>query len=464
MEAITYKHLLLKLGETALSVENIVIKEEPGRHGILSVDASAQEEIKDYLLYEEDDRVVLNAVVDNTSQPLFYGIVTRMAVKSQSGRCEIHLEAVTESYLMDITTKNRSFQDTAMTSHQLVNKIMESYCQSQVLFSIPDRTLNQIMVQYQETDWAFLNRLLSAYGSSACIASNKPGICLRAGLMDTEEDAEWDSLPYVLQRDTAPKDEGKGLKGQLCYRVEAYDLFPLGEKVRFRGQDLYIGKIERNIAKGLLVSRYHLYFEEGVNVRKYYNPFLSGASIYGRVLDVNRDKVQVRLETDALIQCKKKYDFPFSSVAASPDGSGWYCMPRVGDQVRIFFPTENESEGYAITSIQGVSAPAKGSSMGNPDLKDITMPDGKAVRFIKDGIQLSVGEEKGTVTLTNDGKAEIKTKEDIEIYAANELHFTAKGAMIVTAGTKIQILNDAGGNISMTEDAVEIDAFQIRSN
>ena len=74
----------------------------------------------------------------------------------------LHLEALTESYQMDLTVRNRSFQDVAMTSHQLIQKILEPYSQSQILFSIEDKALGQIMEQYQETDWEFLNRVLSA--------------------------------------------------------------------------------------------------------------------------------------------------------------------------------------------------------------------------------------------------------------------------------------------------------------
>lgn len=282
--------------------------------------------------------------------------------------------------------------------------------------------------------------------------------------MDTEEDAEWDHLPYKVMRDTAPADAGKALKGQLCYEVEAYDLFPLGEKVRFHDQDLYIGKITRSIRQGLLVSCYSLYFQEGLAVPVQDNPYLSGVSINGTVAGVKRNTVRVKLETDALEKCKKQYLFPFSTVAASPDGSGWYCMPKEGDRVRIFFPTDDESEGYAIANIMGESAPAQGSSMENPDAKDITMPDGKSIRFVSGGIQLAVGEDKGTVTLTNDGKAEIRTDEDIVIGAAEAVYFSTEGTIEVMAGTQIKIISDAGGSMCMTNDTVQIQASAIENN
>lgn len=102
--------------------------------------------------------------------------------------------------------------------------------------------------------------------------------------------------------------------------------------------------------------------------------------------------------------------------------------------------------------------------MENPDAKDITMPDGKAVRFVSGGIQLAVGEDKGTVTLTNDGKAEFRTDEEIAISAAEAVCLVTEGTMEVTAGTQIQIISDAGGSMCMTGDTVQIQASAIENN
>ncbi len=466
MAAIDYESLCLMLGDTRLRIISLAVSEGVGRHGYLTAEAETGVEEKDYLLYEEKGNVALYAVMDGSPRLLFSGSLTRMEVHTAGGRCEVQLKAATWSSKMDADVRNRSFQDTAMTSRQLISKVMEPYPQKQLLFSIPDVELGRIAVQYQETDWAFLNRLLSGFGSALCVDSAAQGICLRAGLMDTEEDADWDALPYTVSRDTAPADVEMKLKGQLCYRVEAYDVFPPGEKVRFHEKNLYIGRAERAVIGGLFVSTYFLYFGEGLAVSRYYNPYLTGVSINGYVQSVKRDRLRARLETDALTGGKKQYFFPFSTVAASPDGSGWYCMPKKGDMVRVFFPTWDEGDGYAIASIKGESAPTKDSPVWDTDLKDITAPDGKTVRFIKDGIQVSTAGGKAAVRLTNDGKAEIKADEekDIQIWAENEILFTAQEAMVVAAGRKIEIENNSGGNITMERNTIEIEASIIKNN
>lgn len=465
MDAITYGQLMLVMGSTAMPVLALTIWEEAGRHGRLSAALAAEEGAKDYLLYEEGAGVSLYIIRQESLQPLFAGVVTRIQAQTGGGYCVVSLEAVTGSYQMDLYAQNRSFQDTAMTAGELVRKVMESYAeQGKILFSIPDKELGRIMVQYQETDWAFLNRILSGCGACACVDSAQSGICLRAGLADTGAEADWDRLPYSVLRDAAPADTAKSLKGQLCYLVDACDVLPLGEKVRFHNQELYIGRIRRSVREGLLVSSYSLYFPEGLTVSRYDNPFLGGVSINGTVTSVKRNRLQVELETDVLEAYRNRYFFPFSTVAASPDGSGWYCMPRKGDSVRIFFPTADESKGYAIANLHRETKPAQDGGGQNPDIKEIAAPDGKRVRFVSGGIELAAGDGKGSVVLTSDGQAKIQTDADIRITAGEELHFVSGGILEVTAGTQIEITNDAGGMMRITNDTVEINAAIIANN
>lgn len=467
-DAVTYENLHLKLGETVLSVYQLSIVEEPGKHGRMYADAQTQEGEKEYLLYEECGDVALYADRGERMESIFQGIVIKMDAAAKGGRCEIHLEAVTNSYMMDLSVLDFTFQDTAMSSCQLFQSVMQFYPDSQALFFVPDVPIGQIAVQYQETDWAFLNRMLSHYGAGIYPDSTMPGICMRMGLTDDSEETDWDALFYTVMRDAAPERAEKERKGQMCYTVEADDILPLGVKTVFHGQELYIGKIYRHLRKGILVSEYTLYFLEGMEIPRYNNPLLCGVSQYGTVTEVKRNQIRAALENDALIFCDDQYFYPYSTVAASPDGSGWYCMPKPGDPVRIFFPSEDEREGYAVSNIEGESAPGQDSPISNPDLKDIIMPDGKGVKFIEGGIEVCVGDFLGDITLTDDGKVQMKVKEekDIRIYSEGMVYFMAEegGTIEASAGTQIQIKNDAGGEICMTDDTVRIEASSIENN
>lgn len=463
-KAISHGSLFLMMGEVSAPVTALEISESPNEHSMAAVTIMTEEEVKEYILYQGEGNVSLLYLQGESVNSLFQGSIMRMEVMAKADIYYISLKVTTGSFFIDIEKYNLSFQDTAMTSHQLIQQVMSIYPGSKMLLSITDLPLGRIAVQYQETTWEFLKRILSEYEACLYVDSSKAGIHLKMGLTEAEEQVNWDHLTHRVMRNVGPKGAEKQLKEQISYQLEAYDVLPLGTQVKFHNQMLYIGDVYRYLKEGILVNRYQLHFKEGLKNRKYHNPLLGGVSINGVVTNIQRNQVQVQMETDTLSNYQNQYFFPFSTVAASADGSGWYCMPKVGDQVRIFFPVSDEKEGYAIANIQGESAPSSSSApMGNPDIKDITAPDGKTVTFTENGILLSVG-ENGAITLTNDGKAEIKSEEGIVIGAAKDVYVTTDGELKVTAGVKIQISSDDGGSITITEDTVEANAAIIASN
>ena len=96
------------------------------------------------------------------------------------------------------------------------------------------------------------------------------------------------------------------------------------------------------------------------------------------------------------------------------------------------------------------------------------MPDGKALKFIDNGIRLCVGKLKGDIALTNDGKIQINVKEEqnIKLYSQGKIYFLTEeeGTIEATAGVKIQIINDTGSKICITDDTVKLEASVIENN
>ena len=61
--------------------------------------------------------------------------------------------------------------------------------------------------------------------------------------------------------------------------------------------------------------------------------------------------VKINLEIDGNQDEGTARWFPYSTVYSSPDGTGWYCMPEVGDAIRLYFPDNEEKNAYAISSV-----------------------------------------------------------------------------------------------------------------
>ena len=456
--------MCLIIGRAVARVVAVDILERPNCHGELWVKILAQEKLKEQIFYEGDGMVSLICVRSGKPQVLFQGMVMELRAFALGDFSIIEITARTASCLMDLQEMNLSYQDTEMTFHEIVQMLVGFFPGAQALIQVPDQPLGCIAVQYQETFWAFLKRLSAAQGAFVYVDSTSSALCLYIGLPESKAEADFDQLPYTIARSTAPEDIWCTLQGQTVSYVKAYDILKLGERVLFHGRELYTGSVRRTLEGGLLVSQYGLRFKEGMQARKYGNPLLVGVSVNGAVEEVRRNKVKVVMETDAVQNCRGKHYFPFSTVSASPDGSGWYCMPKTGDRVRIFFPGSDKTEGYAIANIQGNSAPAPESPMVDPGIKDITTPDGNTVKFIENGIQLSAGGGCGSVTLKNDGKAEIHAVQDIVIGAGNEIMAATEGELELTAGEEIVLKSDGGADISIKGDTIEIHASNIMNN
>ena len=122
---------------------------------------------------------------------------------------------------------------------------------------------------------------------------------------------------------------------------------------------LFIEQAWHTLNDGVLHNLYLLKLKEGFRSLKAYNTMLVGSSVSGKVVEVSRDRVMVDLDIDG--PGRAAYWFPYSTMSASPDGSGWYCMPEKGDGVRVYFPTKEEGEAYAVSAISG-HKPAAGDN------------------------------------------------------------------------------------------------------
>lgn len=66
---------------------------------------------------------------------------------------------------------------------------------------------------------------------------------------------------------------------------------------------------------------------------------------------MERDTVQVLIGCDENQAGCGTRVFPYATVYSTPDGTGWYCMPEIGDAVRLYFPCEKDADAYVASSV-----------------------------------------------------------------------------------------------------------------
>ena len=139
----------------------------------------------------------------------------------------------------------------------------------------------------------------------------------------------------------------------------------------------------------------------------FFTPVADDPYDFGQIAAAKRDRVQVDMEIDNGGKEGEHYWFPYSTVASSPDGSGWYCMPENGESVRVYFPVADEKEAYVVTNIKA-HEPKEGNQddpMGNPNVRNIETAQGNQVQFTEEGVVIAAGRKQGSILLKRVGKS-----------------------------------------------------------
>lgn len=352
---------------------------------------------------------------NGNSDILFTGIVTAGEISVQNGVKTLEVTMKTGSFLMDIEKHIRSFQHTGCTYSEILKTFEKSYQEyGYIMEEGNGKNINGFLCQYQETDWQFAKRIAKQcnttlypnyIGSGEKFYFGRPSGANRGKVRLTE---------YVL------KQTEKGI----AYVGKLRELFDIGDKVNLNGKNLYV--IKRN-TEYQMSELYHTYTltERMEDEDVIYNDKLTGVSLDATVTGVKGTNVTVSINKDENKASSGSRWFPYATVYSSPDGSGWYCMPEKGDSVRLYFPSDRESEAYVLSTTH-LSAGSSGRR-SNPNNKSLMNKQGKEILFKPDsilitnnnGMSLELSDEAG-ISIVSDKKIVLESNEAIEITSVNE--------------------------------------------
>lgn len=377
-----------------------------------------------------------------------------------------------KTWAMDIIKRSRSFQDISMTVHQLIREVMSGYADSDCIIQIPDEPIGKLVIQYQETDWEFLMRFVSMYGAVLIPDMVSEKLSLFVGIPKDGAPVSVKPYQYHLVKRV---DEYLYVKKNIwpdalevdfvVFQFWDYQIFRVGNEIDLNGIHLTVQSVRRVLSDGILKNQYDLRQKNGLRGMKQHNEAVVGASITGIVMDVSRDKVKVQLEIDE--PGKALYWFPYSTMSASPDGSGWYCMPEKGDQVRVYFPTNQESDAYAVSAVSGYE-PKPGDTkdlMGNPNVKYLRTKADQLLQFAEEGIYINSGSGQATIFLGNSGELMVYGSTNVNVTAQNTLSLISKGQLLVGAAESVCLKKGEGTSITLDKDGnIRMEGSKIYSN
>ncbi len=399
---------------------------------------------------------------------IFSGVVTGIRI-SESGNVRTALiEGKSRSWLMDRKQRSRSFQDPQASIQAVAREVLGEYEDSDLIYAAPDQPIGSILVQYKETDWAFLRRVLSRAGLMPTPDSSQRGLKLYAGIPALEQA---DCSYYVLEMDK-DMDTYYGLQANgraVCssdftrYLVSSEQLIGILQPVNVQGQPLVAYSCSYSFENGGMTGFYGLQAPGGLQAAAIYPMHLIGVALTGKVVHVAGHKVQVALEIDGGSPGRAVFPFPYSTLSASTDGSGWYYMPEIGDDVRVYFPSKLEGEAIALSAVSNYM-PKKGKRdyMQDPNSRYLRTRTGQELALAPGYIRLSSGWGASSLTVRSDGKVTVQADLKVEAGAEEEMILHAEDSLTVHAREEFTLLSFNGGQIYAKDGNISIMGTEVK--
>ncbi len=318
----------------------------------------------------KDEKIKLIATQESAdsaglAKTVFCGILLKTEISHAGGLYQIKLYGISHSYLLDIKKESRSYQNYRMTYDEIVQTQAEKYG-AQVMNEDPskDEALDKFMLQYRETSWAFLKRIVSHHHLGLLPGINKDLPAFHIGLPsghkqnaigDTSFSASFDiaSSKEAIENNRLPE---MPKFDQVCYKLSGmYIPYSLGDSIAFRNKPYRIVKIHSHlhINEGIMKNEYWIAPESGCMQPLLFNEGIRGLALQGEVIDRMKDFTKIHLFTiDQQQTTEEATWFRQSAFYTAGKDRGWCAMPELGDVLFLFCPSTDENESYLLCSKQ----------------------------------------------------------------------------------------------------------------
>lgn len=305
---------------------------------------------------------------------LFTGLIEKVETIGNN----ISIEAKSNSILLDREKKNRSFQDINKKYSELFEVLEKEgkYEKLQFMFNDKlDKTLDKLIIQYEETDWEFIKRMASHFNQGIVLENGcsftgemRPSNKTKKIFFGFFEDGsrELEGVNYIIKG----KDSIKG-NYLLVSTKRKYELMNI---INFENRKYLVTQVKMSYVKNIIVYEYLLEEKNNLYFPKIINQNINGKSILAQVKEVGTGENLTRVRVDFIFENRTigkeknikelileseekdnsrtawdKYWFKFATPYSSQNG-GIYIMPEPKDRLLINFVSEENF--YAGESIR----------------------------------------------------------------------------------------------------------------
>ncbi|MDR1550302.1 MAG: phage late control D family protein [Hungatella sp.] len=388
---------------------------------------------------------------------LFYGLMEKLRMEVAAGNCMVELDLCSGTKLMDYEDHTRSFQEDELTYSSLLDICNQGYEEAaKIMTEGNGKKINRFIMQYGETDWEFIKRLASMNHTVVFADCSTKGERYHFGIPDRKGENEGLAGEYWTQYDMQEywnkKKHGLSVQPEdmMSSVWETREIHKLGERIIVDGRELFIWKIDSCLKGNELYHTVFMKSRRGLQEPLYDNVHIAGVSLLGNVVKVKDEKVQITIQSDEnAAECGMRW-YSFSTVYSSPDGTGWYCMPEIGDTIRLYFPVSKETEAYVASAYHEGDARLRKNPeckfLRNKEGKEVQLSPGRILMTNNDGTFIELSDEEG-INIVSEGSVNLRSEGSVSITSSNSsITMSAPKKVTVKRGDSVLNLN---GDLTM---------------
>ena len=234
-----------------------------------------------------------------------------------------------------------------MTYDELVAETVKDYygCSFEICVGKGEK-IGKALFQYKETDWNFLKRICSELKEQIYCDIIDLNNMFYFGRSEKKSYEIEDIASYKARKDlksfyrAGGYEEGYHDTDYFYYEIDRREKYDPGDEIWFKNKRLYVSEYAACKYQDEIIYKYRLCRKNGVWQTKLYNSLICGASLEGKVLDVQGEQVKLKLNIDEGQEESEASWFTY----APPTGNMMYSMPVAGTSAKLYFPDESGKE------------------------------------------------------------------------------------------------------------------------
>lgn len=450
--------------EGLIDVECFELKESLNAHAVVKAKFLADEDkIESLLLYSDSEMkiAVMEKEKNGAEKLIFSGKAVRFFVEKEQALSYLWAEFSTYTKEWDITPKSQSFCSLTQPYSEVIKEVIGEYSQKDIKDEVTNgMAIQDMLLQYEESDWEFLKRLASHFSTFLVVDSTMPYGRVYFGLPAINYGNELENGEYQMSRNQKEYDRiclskheygGKEILPQELIRwfVCCRKRFYIAETIMFNGVETIVTGIYMHTANGELITEYELCRKSGVLCDKKKNSRIYGMSIPATVKERSGNRIRVQMDIDQGYCASESLKYFTYAI----ESSSIYCMPEENSRVHIYFPSHDEKDAIAVHAIS--SGKGAGRSPAN---KSFTTPSGMAMDMKPDSYSFNAG--GSSLSIGTDGIVSLQGTTILFTTAAQFSVGEETPAENIVAESQTTFNLQVGGtSINMAEDAKIVASF-----